>query len=137
MPSSLNKVMLIGRLGRDPEMRSTQGGVSVANLSLATDESFKDRSGQRQDRTEWHTVVLWGKQAEIAEQYLRKGRLVFVEGRIETRKWKDKEGHDRYSTQIRAFNFQMLDSGGGRDESPGPPPEEDGPLLDDESDVPF
>ena len=108
---SVNKVILVGRLGRDPETRFTSGGQAVANFSLATDESYKDRNGERQKRTEWHKIVVWGKQAEIAQQYLKKGSLVFIEGRIQSREWQDKEGQKRTSFEIVATNFRML---GGR-----------------------
>jgi single-strand DNA-binding protein len=108
---SVNKVMLVGRLGRDPETRFTGGGQAVANFSVATDETFKDRNGERQKRTEWHKIVVWGKQAEIAQQYLKKGSLVFIEGRIQSREWQDKEGQKRTSFEIVANNFRML---GGR-----------------------
>ena len=105
--------MLVGRLGRDPETRYTSGGQAVANFSVATDESYKDRNGERQKRTEWHKIVVWGKQAEIAQQYLKKGALVFIEGRIQSREWQDKEGQKRTSFEIVANNFRML---GGRAE---------------------
>jgi len=108
---SVNKVILVGRLGRDPETRYTGSGQAVANFSLATDETYKDKSGERQKRTEWHKIVVWGKQAEIAQQYLKKGSLVFVEGRIQSREWQDKEGQKRTSFEIVANNFRML---GGR-----------------------
>ena len=111
---SVNRVMLVGRLGRDPETRYTGSGQAVANFSVATDESYKDRNGERQKRTEWHKIVVWGKQAEIAQQYLKKGSLVFVEGRIQSREWQDKEGQKRTSFEIVANNFRML---GGRAES--------------------
>ena len=111
---SVNKVILVGRLGRDPETRYTGGGQAVANFSLATDETYKDRNGERQKRTEWHKIVVWGKQAEIAQQYLKKGSLVFIEGRIQSREWQDKEGQKRTSFEIVATNFRML---GGRAES--------------------
>jgi single-strand DNA-binding protein len=111
---SVNKVILVGRLGRDPETRYTSGGQAVANFSLATDESYKDRNGERQKRTEWHKIVVWGKQAEIAQQYLKKGSLIFIEGRIQSREWQDKEGQKRTSFEIVANNFRML---GGRAES--------------------
>jgi single-strand DNA-binding protein len=107
---SVNKVILVGRLGRDPETRYTGGGQAVANFSLATDESYKDRNGERQKRTEWHKIVVWGKQAEIAQQYLKKGSLVFIEGRIQSREWQDKEGQKRTSFEIVASNFRMLGS---------------------------
>ena len=108
---SVNKVILVGRLGRDPETRYTGGGQAVANFSVATDESYKDKNGERQKRTEWHKIVVWGKQAEIAQQYLKKGSLVFIEGRIQSREWQDKEGQKRTSFEIVASNFRML---GGR-----------------------
>lgn len=111
---SVNKVILVGRLGRDPETRYTSGGQAVANFSIATDESYKDRNGERQKRTEWHKIVVWGKQAEIAQQYLKKGSLLYVEGRIQSREWQDKEGGKRTSYEIVANNFRML---GGRAES--------------------
>jgi single-strand DNA-binding protein len=108
---SVNKVILVGRLGRDPETRFTSGGQAVANFSIATDETYKDKSGERQKRTEWHKIVVWGKQAEIAQQYLKKGSLLFLEGRIQSREWQDKEGQKRTSFEIVATNFRML---GGR-----------------------
>ncbi len=110
---SVNKVILVGRLGRDPETRYTGSGQAVANFSLATDETYKDRNGERQKRTEWHKIVVWGKQAEIAQQYLKKGSLIFIEGRIQSREWQDKEGQKRTSFEIVANNFRML---GGRAE---------------------
>ena len=123
---SVNKVILVGRLGRDPETRYTGGGQAVANFSLATDESYKDRNGERQKRTEWHKIVVWGKQAEIAQQYLKKGSLVFIEGRIQSREWQDKEGQKRTSFEIVANNFRMLGgraegaaAGGGGGTAPG------------------
>lgn len=109
----LNKVMLIGNLGADPETRFTQDGTCVCNLRLATTEKFKDRNGQQQERTEWHRVVLWGRLGEIANQYLKKGARVFIEGKIETRKWTNKEGQDQYTTEIRANEMKMLGGGGG------------------------
>jgi single-strand DNA-binding protein len=110
---SVNKVILVGRLGRDPETRFTGGGQAVANFSVATDESYKDKNGERQKRTEWHKIVVWGKQAEIAQQYLKKGSLLYLEGRIQSREWQDKEGQKRTSFEIVATNFRML---GGRAE---------------------
>lgn len=112
MAGSLNKVILIGRLGRDPELRYTQSGVPVANMSLATDESFVDRDGQRQERTEWHRVVVWNKQAETVAKFLSKGRLVYVEGSLQTRKWQDQQGQERYTTEIKAQRVLFLDSAG-------------------------
>jgi single-strand DNA-binding protein len=107
---SVNRVILVGRLGRDPETRFTGGGQAVANFSVATDETYKDRNGERQKRTEWHKIVVWGKQAEIAQQYLKKGSLVYIEGRIQSREWQDKEGQKRTSFEIVASNFRMLGS---------------------------
>ncbi len=108
---SVNKAILVGRLGRDPETRFTSGGQAVANFTLATDETFKDRAGERQKRTEWHRIVLWGKLAEIAQQYLKKGMLVYVEGRIQTRQWEDKrDGQKRTTTEIVGSVMRMLTS---------------------------
>jgi single-strand DNA-binding protein len=113
--SGVNKVILIGNLGANPEMRNTQGGQTVANLRIATTERWTDKNGQKQEATEWHRVVVWGKQAEIAGQYLTKGRQIYVEGSIRTRQWQDQQGQKRYSTEIVARNFQMI---GGRSDSP-------------------
>ncbi len=110
--ASLNKVMLIGNLGRDPEVRYTTGGSPVANFTLATTERWRDQSGERQERTEWHRIVVWGKQAEIAGEYLRKGRQVYVEGSIQTREWTDKDGNKRYTTEVKAQRFLMIGSRG-------------------------
>ena len=107
---SVNKVILVGRLGRDPETRYTGSGQAVCNFSLATDESYKSRSGERQKRTEWHKIVVWGKQAEIAQQYLKKGAQIYLEGRIQSREWTDKENQKRTSFEIVATNFRMLGS---------------------------
>ena len=109
----VNKVLLVGRLGRDPETRYTSGGQAVANFTLATDETYKDRSGERQKRTEWHRIVLWGKLAEITQQYLKKGMLIYIEGRIQTRQWEDKrDGQKRTSTEIVANVMRMLSGRG-------------------------
>ena len=113
----LNKVMLIGNLGADPEARYTQDGTCVCNIRIATTERFKDRDGQPQDRTEWHRVVLWGRLGETAKEYLRKGSRVYIEGRIETHKWQDRDGNDRYTTEIRARDMRFL--GGGRNDQGG------------------
>lgn len=108
---SVNKVILVGRLGKDPETRYTPSGQGVCNFSLATDETFKDRSGERQKRTEWHHITLWGKLAEISQQYLKKGMLVYIEGRIQSRTWDDKTtGQKRYATDIVANVMRMLTS---------------------------
>jgi single-strand DNA-binding protein len=117
--ASVNKVILLGNLGRDPETRYTTGGDAVTNLRIATSEQWKDKSGEKQERTEWHTVVLFGRQAEIAGEYLKKGRSVYIEGRLQTRKWTDKEGVEKYSTEIVADRMQLIgsarDAGGGGD----------------------
>lgn len=110
--ASLNKAMIIGNLGKDPEMRATASGQSVATFSLATGEKFKNKSGEWEERTEWHNVVLWGRLAEIAGEYLAKGKTVYIEGRIQTRKWQDKDGRDRYTTEIVGDKMQMLSSRG-------------------------
>jgi single-strand DNA-binding protein len=136
----VNKVILIGRLGADPEVRYTQEGMMVTNLRLATNEYRKDKSGERVDRTEWHRVVAFGKLAEICGNYLSKGRLVYIEGSLRTRQWEDKEGNKRSTTEIMANNMQMLESkGGGREEGGaggGMPPYGGGEQAPDE-DVPF
>lgn len=114
MARGVNKVILIGNLGRDPEVRYSPNGSAVANVTLATSESWKDKnSGEKQEKTEWHRVVFFGRLAEIAGEYLKKGSQVYVEGRLQTRKWQDKEGHDRYTTEIVANEMQMLGSRGG------------------------
>lgn len=115
--AGLNKVMLIGNLGRDPEVRYTQGGTPVANFPLATNEAWTDQAGERKERTEWHRIVVWGKQAEIAGEYLRKGRQVYVEGSLQTREWTDRDGNKRYTTEVKALRFQML---GSRADEPVP-----------------
>lgn len=106
----LNKAMIIGRLGRDPELRYTPNGQGYAKFSVATDETWTDRSGEKQTRTEWHNIVVWGKLAEICNQFLAKGRLVYIEGRIQTRQWEDQSGNKRYSTEIVASDMSMLES---------------------------
>ncbi len=113
---SVNKVILVGRLGKDPETRYMTNGEAVTNVSLATSENFKDKNGEKQERTEWHNLVFYRRLAEIAGEYLKKGSQVYVEGRIQTRKWQDKEGKDRYTTEIIVNEMQMLGgkaSGGG------------------------
>jgi single-strand DNA-binding protein len=110
---SVNKVILVGNLGKDPEVRYTQTGSAVANFSIATSEQWNDRDGKRQERTEWHNIVVWGKQAEHCGQYLSKGRQVFIEGSIRTRSYDDKSGNKRYITEIIAQRIQFLGSGGG------------------------
>jgi single-strand DNA-binding protein len=110
---SVNKVILVGNLGRDAELRYTPGGSPVATLNLATTEVWNDKGGQRQEKTEWHRVVLWGKQAETLNEYLVKGKQIYVEGRLQTRQWDDKDGNKRYTTEIRGDRVVLLSSGGG------------------------
>lgn len=110
--SSLNKAMIIGRLGQDPDVRYTQSNTAVANMSVATSERYKDKQGEWKERTEWHRVVAWGRTAEICQEYLKKGSLVYFEGPIQTNKWEDKDGNTRYTTEIKALTMQMLDSKG-------------------------
>jgi len=127
--ASVNKVILVGNLGRDPEVRYTPDNSAITNISIATTDTWKDKSGEKQERTEWHRVAFFGKLAEIAGEYLKKGSQVYVEGRLQTRKWQDKEGQDRYTTEIVADRMQMLGSragmGGGDSaemDDRGPPP---------------
>jgi len=125
--ASVNKVILVGNLGRDPETRYTTSGDAVTNIRLATTDTWKDKNGEKQERTEWHNIVFYGRQAEIAGEYLKKGRQIYVEGRLQTRKWQDKEGQDRYTTEIIADRMQMLGNreGGGASVA-AEPPERDG-----------
>jgi single-strand DNA-binding protein len=152
---SVNKVILIGNLGADPELKYTPSNRPVCNLSLATNEVFKDKTGQRQERTEWHRVTVWGDQAENCSKYLAKGRTVYVEGRLQTRSWDDKEGKKRYSTDVVADRVVFLSGGGGGaegaarrpggrpwgDESPSPSPAaaepEGGSPPPGDDDIPF
>ena len=115
--ASVNKVILLGNLGRDPETRYTTGGDAVTNLNIATSEQWKDKSGEKQERTEWHRVVLFGRQAEIAGEYLKKGRSVYIEGRLQTRKYTDKDGVEKYSTEIVGDRMQLI--GGAREGGTG------------------
>ncbi len=116
---SVNKVILVGNLGRDAELRYTPGGAAVATLNLATTEVWNDKSGQRQEKTEWHRVVVWGKQAESLQEYLTKGKQIYVEGRLQTRQWDDKDGNKRYTTEIKADRITLLGGGGGGGRSGG------------------
>ncbi len=110
--SSLNKAQLIGRLGQDPEIRTINNETKVANLSIATSDRYKDANGEWQEKTEWHRVVVWGKKADVVEKYTKKGSLIYLEGPMETNKWQDKNGVDRYTTQIKALNITLLESKG-------------------------
>ena len=122
MARGINKVILVGHLGRDPEIRYASSGSAIANISLATSESWKDRNtGEKQERTEWHRVVFFGRLAEIAGEYLKKGAQVYIEGRLQTRKWQDKEGQDRYTTEVVANEMQMLGAKAGGGDFAGAP----------------
>ena len=119
MANGLNKVILIGNLGRDPEVRYTPGGLAVANFSMATSETWTNKEGEKETRTEWHRIVAWGKLGEICGEYLSKGKQIYIEGRIQTREWEDKEGNKRYTTEIIASQMLML---GSRESSGEPRP---------------
>lgn len=135
----VNKVILVGRLGRDPELRYTTSGTPVANFSLATDEFWSDPNGERQRRTEWHNIVAWSKLAEICNQYLNKGKLVYVEGRLQTREWDDRDGNKRRTTEVVASDMRMLGPKGEESREPSTGREEGKPMevgiTDD--DIPF
>lgn len=149
--AGVNKVILIGNLGRDPELRYTQGGQAVANFTLATSENWTDKSGEKVERTEWHRIVTWGRTAELCAQYLSKGRTAYIEGRLQTREWEDRDGNKRQTTEINANTVQFLGGpggsgggggGGGGGSAPrggsgssGPPSDGAPPSTDD--DIPF
>jgi single-strand DNA-binding protein len=153
--ASVNKVILIGNLGRDPETRYSPDGAAITNVSIATTRRYKDAGGQQQEETEWHRVVFFGRLAEIAGEYLRKGRPVYVEGRLRTRKWTDKDGNDKYTTEVVAENMQLLGSregagggapaGDGEETAPPPRPSSGRPpagkaapnIADMDDDIPF
>ena len=139
MSNCVNKVLIIGNLGSDPEIKYTKAGDPVANLSIATSESWKDKnSGDLQEKVEWHRVVMFSRLAEIAEQYLKKGSKVFVEGKLQTRKWQDQEGKDRYTTEVVAKEMTMLDSRStSQAQENSPKVESDKPKDDFEEDIPF
>ena len=152
---SVNKVILVGNLGRDAELRYTPGGAAVATLNMATTEVWNDKAGQKQEKTEWHRVILWGKSAESLSEYLTKGKQIYVEGRLQTRQWDDKDGNKRYTTEIRGDRIVLLGGGGrgasgaggggvarssggddtGGSHGSGPSPDVSEPLTDD--DIPF
>ena len=154
---NLNKVMLIGRLGKDPEVRYTNSGSAVANFSIATSENWKDKSGQKQERTEWHNLVVWGKLADFAQNYLKKGKLIYVEGRLQTRDWTDQQNVRHFKTEIVAHTINFMEkltdspAGGGASPDQGggyqqnapsqPPPQQEAPPDMDgaymEDDIPF
>ena len=148
--ASVNKVILVGNLGKDPEVRHMPNGDAVANFSIATTDTWKDKNGMRQERTEWHNISMYRRLAEIAGEYLKKGSSVYVEGRLQTRKWQDKNGQDRYTTEIICDQMQMLggkSGGDGKrddyDDSPPPPPvhrapQQAAPRVEDmDDDIPF
>jgi len=153
MARGVNKVILVGNLGADPEVKYMPSGGAVANVSLATTDSWKDKgTGERQERTEWHRVVFFNRLAEIAGEYLRKGSQIYVEGRLQTRKWQGQDGQDRYTTEIVASEMQMLggrsggdapydsapQSRGSQQSSPSPAPQQSAPAMDDfDDDIPF
>ena len=150
MARGVNKAMIVGTLGQDPEIRYTANGGAVANISVATNESWRDKAtGEAQERTEWHRIVMFGKLAEIAQQYLKKGSQAYFEGRIQTRKWQDQQGNDKYSTEIVANEMQMLggragggggapmDSGGPSQGQSKPAPKDTAPMDDGFDDIPF
>ena len=128
MAGTYNKAILIGRLGRDPELRYTQNGTPVTNISLATNEVYTDREGNRQEKTDWHRVVVWNRQAETVANYLGKGRMVLVEGPIQTKKWQDNQGQNRYTTEVRAMRVVFMDSQG---DTTARAPEASGASSDD------
>ncbi len=117
---SVNKVILVGRLGQNPEVRYTPAGAAVGNFSVATSESWSDKSGQKQEKTEWHRIVVWGKVAELCNQYLAKGRQVYIEGSLQTRQWQDKDGQTKYTTEVKAQTVQFLGASPGGAERSAP-----------------
>ena len=149
MARGVNKVILVGNLGRDPELRYTTGGTAVANFTVATSDSWTDRNGQKTDRTEWHRVVAWGKLAEISSEYLTKGKQVFIEGRLQTREWEDRNGGKNCTAGVVARDMVMLGGAPGRDEARGPsggrddhsqadgPPGDNAGDFNPDDDIPF
>jgi len=141
--SGVNKVIIVGRLGSDPELKTVTGGQNVARLSLATSENWTDREGKKQERTEWHRVVVWGKLAELCGKYLSKGRQVYIEGRLQTRSWEDQQGQKKYTTEIVANTVQFLGGGAERSSSPsadsdfGPQQFGPEPAFDQTDEIPF
>lgn len=140
--ASVNKVILVGNLGKDPDLRFMPNSDAVCNFSIATTENWKNKDGQKQEKTEWHNIVIYRKLAEIAGEYLKKGRPVYVEGRLQTRKWQDKDGNDRYTTEVVADSMQMLGSKDSNDAKPASAPqtgshEADGGFETMPDDIPF
>ncbi|MCK4689578.1 MAG: single-stranded DNA-binding protein [Candidatus Marinimicrobia bacterium] len=134
---SVNKVILVGHLGKDPEVRYTPGGDAVADVSLATKEVYKNKEGERIERTEWHNLVLWRGQAEFAKEWLKKGQLVYAEGRLQTRKWEDKEGQKKYKTEIQVDQITTLGSFIGRSKDEGVPETEKESEKEVDEEIPF
>jgi len=137
MAASVNKVILVGNLGRDPELRYTQQGTAVANFTLATNESFQKKDGAREERTEWHRIVVWGRTAENCSQYLAKGRTVYIEGRLQTREWENKEGQKQRTTEIVAQTVQFLGGPRGEGGAGRPGGASGGPAPPADDDIPF
>ena len=145
MAGSVNRVILVGRLGKDPEIKSIPSGTTLAKFSIATDEKFTDRNGEKQERTEWHNIVAWGKLGEICGQYLKKGKLVYIEGSLRTDSWEDKEsGQKKYRTEVIASTMQMLDKrsddeggGGSYSGSKKSSGSSSSPQMEDDEEVPF
>jgi len=139
--ASVNKAILIGNLGKDPEIRYTPSGQAVGSFSIATSERWKDRDGQQQERTDWHNIVVWGRQAEIAKEYLSKGSPIYIEGRIQNRSYEDKDGNKKYISEIVTQRMQFLgrrdEQGGPRPKPDGPPPEAPPDVSTDDDDLPF
>lgn len=144
--SGINKVIIIGRMGADPEVKTITGGNTVARLSVATSENWKDKEGQKQERTEWHKVVVWGKLAELCGKYLAKGRQVYVEGRLQTRSWEDQQGQKKYTTEVVANTVQFLGAAGGASAGTGHANSSDSfgaqdfgpePAFDNSDEIPF
>jgi single-strand DNA-binding protein len=139
--ASVNKVIIVGNLGKDPDFRVTPGGQPVANFSMATTERWSDKSGQKKEKTEWHNIVLWGRLAEIANQYLKKGSSAYVEGRLQTRSWDDKDGNKRYTTEVVGVVLQLLGKKGSEEAAPdasaGMPETETPPSSGVHDDLPF
>jgi len=138
--ASVNKAILIGNLGRDPEIKYTQSGQAVATFSIATTRKWRDKEGQPQEQTDWHNIVVWGRMAELAKEYLAKGRSVYIEGRIQNRSYDDKDGNKRYISEVVAISMQFLgarpDQAGGQQASQAPPPEQP-PDITEDDDLPF
>jgi single-strand DNA-binding protein len=139
--AGVNKVILVGNLGADPELRYTGSGTAVADLRVATSRRWTDRQGSQQEDTQWHRIVVWGKQGENCKEYLSKGRQVYIEGRLQTRQWEDRDGNKRYTTEVVAQEVQFLGGGrgggGGFDGAPPPPSDRDAPPDMGDDDIPF